>query len=515
MTLELWLSGPLSLQAEHTGARVMSHHPACGCGIFMLQCLLPADFQLGGQPLIPLAFAGGVARTIGETFTADEILSPYIFVFYSSFLVAFTFTPVMRMVACFYGIIDQPDRIRKIHAAPVAYLGGVAVFLGWISGLATSQFLHLHRLAAGWPITYPVVNFGIVIASLVIIVLGLWDDIYGIRPVIKVCGQVIAASFLLLYDVGTECTRPILTGLVSYACAAFHISSPLSTRGGWFDTLVLVSSGVLVVLVIVGCCNATNLMDGLDGLCGGVTAIIVAGLLFVAVHLAMTGGGINTNTDALRVILGLSLLGAVLGFIPYNFNPASIFMGDTGSMFLGFCCGTLIVQMAQVQSKWFLAAMVMFALPILDTSLAFARRWIAHRPLFSADSQHFHHQLVQRGFSVRQTVLIEYGLSLMFALLGMAIVYVRTRYAVALYLVTFGSIIVAAYKMGMVHERTSGGIPSTLGNMNAAMQGANPDARGVTGPISPGSVFEIPDSAAQPAVNSKLLDPLHEKPTLS
>src|SRR5437763_12663192 len=121
--------------------------------------------------------------------------------------------------------------------------------------------------------------------------------------------------------------------------------------------LVHLTSAVLVVLVVLGCCNATNLMDGLDGLCGGVTAIIVAGFLFVAVHLAMFGGGVNTNWDALRVILGLALLGAVLGFIPYNFNPASIFMGDTGSMFLGFCCGTMIILMAQAQNKWFLASM--------------------------------------------------------------------------------------------------------------------------------------------------------------
>jgi UDP-GlcNAc:undecaprenyl-phosphate GlcNAc-1-phosphate transferase len=474
----------------------------------MFQCLIPDAFHLGVPPLRPLAFAGGVARTLGETFTADEVLSPYIFVFYASFLIAFTFTPVMRLVASFYGIIDLPDRVRKNHSGPVAYLGGVAVFLGWISGLATSQFLHLHRLTAGWPISYPLVSFGIVIASLVIIVLGLWDDIFGIRPVVKVFGQIIAATFLLLDDVGTQCTRPILSGLLSYACAAFHLSNPLLETGGrvfWFDTLVLVSSGLLVVLVIVGCCNATNLMDGLDGLCGGVTAIIVAGLLFVAVHLAMTGSGLNTNWDALRVILGLSLLGAVLGFIPFNFNPASIFMGDTGSMFLGFCCGTLIILMAQVQSKWFLAAMVMFALPILDTSLAFARRWIARRPIFSADAQHFHHQLVHRGFSVRQTVMIEYGLSLIFAVLGIAIVYVRTRYAVALYLVTFGSIIVAAYKMGMVHERSAGGIPSKLGDLNAASS-AGPTAD-VSGSISRGTVFEIPDEgltkSLEPSASSR------------
>jgi UDP-GlcNAc:undecaprenyl-phosphate GlcNAc-1-phosphate transferase len=194
-------------------------------------------------------------------------------------------------------------------------------------------------------------------------------------------------------------------------------------------------------------------MDGLDGLCGGVTAVIAAGFLFLAVHIAMYATGQNLNLDGLRVVLALALLGAVLGFVPYNFNPASIFMGDTGSMFLGFSCATLIISMAQERPKWFLAGMVMFALPILDTALAFARRYVNKRPFFSADRNHFHHQLVSRGFTVKQTVLISYGLSLFFALLGIAIVFMRTRYAAAIYLVVFGSIIVAAYKMGMVHEK--------------------------------------------------------------
>src|SRR5688500_3513482 len=128
-------------------------------------------------------------------------------------------------------------------------------------------------------------------------------------------------------------------------------------------------------------------------------------------------------------------------------------MGDTGSMFLGFSCATLISLLAQERPRWFLASMVMFALPVLDTLLAFARRYVAGRPVFSADRFHFHHQLVGRGFTVRKTVVIIYAIAVAFALLGSAIVFMRTRYAVAIYLVVFGSIIVAAYKMGMVHER--------------------------------------------------------------
>ena len=143
----------------------------------------------------------------------------------------------------------------------------------------------------------------------------------------------------------------------------------------------------------------------------------------------------------------------MLGFVPFNFNPASIFLGDTGSMFLGYSVATLIVLMAQVDTRWLLAALVMFALPILDTSLAFARRYVNKRPFFSADRHHFHHQLVARGLSVKKTVVISYVLSILFVLLGVTIVFMRTRFAFAIYLVVFCSIIVAAYKMGMVHEK--------------------------------------------------------------
>jgi UDP-GlcNAc:undecaprenyl-phosphate/decaprenyl-phosphate GlcNAc-1-phosphate transferase len=434
--------------------------------------------------------------------SADSILGPYIYVFYASFLVAFLFTPIMKMVASFYGIIDEPDQGRKMHRRPIAYLGGVAVFLGWLCGLTLSLFLNLHRKDLGWNNDHPVIKFSIVLGAMIIIVLGLWDDIYGLSPRAKIAGQLVAAVFLLVDDVGVECTRSFLLPVIAriYPMLTGGQAFDFNMPPAWCNWLVWGSSGLLVILAVIGCCNATNLLDGMDGLCGGVTAIIAAGFLFVAVHLAMYGGGLNTNWDALRVILGLALLGAVLGFVPYNFNPASIFMGDTGSMFLGYCCSVMIVLMAQERAKWFLASMVMFALPVLDTALAFARRWIARRPLFSADAQHFHHQLVQRGYTVRQTVIISYGLAVGFALLGALIVYTRTRYAIAIYLVTFGSIIVAAYKMGMIHERPRGGTPSKL---------SDADSESATGNVGRGTVFEIPDKRgpslpAQPSLGADL-----------
>jgi UDP-GlcNAc:undecaprenyl-phosphate GlcNAc-1-phosphate transferase len=398
-----------------------------------------------------------LAQLPTRVYSVNEVVPPYIYVFYAAFAVSFLLTPLMRIVALYYGIIDRPDNVRKMHTVPIAYLGGVAVFVGWLAGLAISQFLVLHRMEDGWPTTYPIIKFSIVIGGLIIVVLGLWDDTQGVRPRVKIAAQVAAALFLLWDGAGLEAAKPLLN-VIAYKF--IQVPGVLDTFYNGVmpanpvpDWLIVSVSSVMVIGIIVICCNASNLMDGLDGLCGGVTAIIAAGFLFVAVHLAMVGGGINTNWDALRVVLGLALLGAVMGFVPYNFNPASIFMGDTGSMLLGYSCGTMIILLAQQQAKWGLAAMVIFALPILDTILAFARRWLKGRPLFEADKQHFHHQLVARGFSVKQTVMISYGLSILFALLGVSMVFMRTRYTVAFYLVTFAYVIVAAYKMGMVHER--------------------------------------------------------------
>ncbi len=308
-----------------------------------------------------------------------------------------------------------------------------------------TQFLGAHS-------DYPkhiVINFSIIAGACIIVLLGLWDDVFHIRASMKIAGQFVAAATLLISGVGRHASWVF----ISPGLNRLHILYPDAPTIGPDHWLVIWTSSIFVVLIVIGCCNATNLMDGLDGLCGGVTGVVSAGFLFLAIHLAMRSGAFNVNEDGVRVVLGLALLGAVLGFVPYNFNPASIFMGDTGSMFLGYACAVMIILFAEAMPKWFLASMVIFALPILDTTLAICRRWVNQKPLFSADRHHFHHQLVARGYSVKQTVVISYGLAILFAVLGCAIAYVRTRYAVGLYLVIFGSIIVSAYKMGMVHER--------------------------------------------------------------
>ncbi len=400
----------------------------------------------------PLGVLGNASADGGmmRYFTWDGVLSPYIYVFYVAYIVAFLFTPVMRTVASYYGIIDQPDAARKMHSSPVAYLGGMAVFMGWLAGLAIVQFLGVHRPPDPAMPKSLNINFAIVVGACIIVVLGLWDDVLRINPRAKIFGQTAAAVALLTSGVGTRASW-IFVAPVQVRLHHTFPQIPMVSQDHW---LVLALSSIMVISVIVACCNATNLMDGLDGLCGGVTGVISFGFLFLAVHLATMSGALRANDDGVRVVLALALLGAVLGFIPYNFNPASIFMGDTGSMFLGYSCGTMIILFAEGDfPKWFLASVVMFALPVLDTVLAFARRWVNKRHLFSADRHHLHHQLVNRGFTIKQTVIISYALAVGFAGLGALIVYVRTRYAAAIYLVVFGSIGVAAYKMGMVHEK--------------------------------------------------------------
>lgn len=145
---------------------------------------------------------------LAQTPTATDVLSPYVYVFYASFLVAFIFTPIMRSVASFFNIIDAPDGKRKMHNAPIAYLGGVAVFLGLLAGLTVSQFVTLHRIEPGWP-SHLIIKFSIVVGACVIVLLGLWDDIKKVSPAVKIAGQVLAALMLLVDGVGTELPGPV------------------------------------------------------------------------------------------------------------------------------------------------------------------------------------------------------------------------------------------------------------------------------------------------------------------
>ena len=274
----------------------------------------------------------------------------------------------------------------------------------------------------------------IAIAMTVVMLVGLIDDICDISPKKKILGQVLASGILIVGGVGTRMAN------------AFLMAAGIQAS----EWVIIPASCILCVFVVICTCNATNLLDGLDGLCGGVTGIISLGFLALAVWLAMWDN--FPGSDQVRVVLCLAIAGAVLGFLPYNIPPASIFMGDAGSMMLGFFVATMMAMFClEGTSRWLMASGVIFALPILDTFLAVIRRLRSGKSIFAGDRSHLYDQLVDRGMSVRQVVGLFYLLSILAALVGVTLsIVMRVRYAVVVYLVLLVMIWTVFYKLGMI-----------------------------------------------------------------
>lgn len=395
-------------------------------------------------------------------FSYASVLQPYMPIFYVSFLVTIILTPLMRALAHHNGVVDDPDNKRKVHSTPIAYLGGVSIFLGWLAGISVAVFLHPHNN----PLTTVQLPPGIIMGAIVVVLFGLMDDVYALSPKMKLLGQFLAAIVLMLPGVvpwfgsadtdfllGRERGPSWMIVLDMMNLGYFPGVHQASDLPQWVFIAAPVVSACVAIFIIVSTCNATNLLDGLDGLCSGVTGIMSVGYLILAIYFAKMALVNGETLDPVRISLALALLGAVLGFLPFNFNPASIFMGDTGSMFLGYMSGTMILLFAQDKSlRWFLAAIIMFGLPMMDTLLAIVRRKLNGKSVFSADSNHFHHFLVRRGLTVRQAVLLSYGVAALFVSFGLVIVVMQTRLALGVYLVLFGWVIVAAFKMGMIFQ---------------------------------------------------------------
>lgn len=292
-------------------------------------------------------------------------------------------TPWVRRLAFRVNACVEPGG-RHIHSSRIPRLGGLAVVIAFLLPLillaSTESAVAQILLSRPWLLT------GLVCGSLMMVTLGIVDDIRGVRAATKLWVQ-------------------CATGLFAFACG-FRIESihlPLlgSLDFGLFSVFV-------TVFWIVAITNALNLIDGLDGLAAGiaffacVTNIIVSAL----------------NGSVLVTLLSVCLAGAILGFLLYNFNPASIFMGDTGSMFLGFVLALTSMYGASVKSSTTVAILVpilALGLPILDTTFALLRRFLERRPLFSPDRGHIHHQLLALGITHRRAVLILYAVSLSMA----------------------------------------------------------------------------------------------------
>lgn len=377
-----------------------------------------------------------------------EVLQDQWWVGAVAFGVAIVATPLVRLIAYKTRLVDRPDDLLKPHGRPIAYLGGIAMYLGLLAGLAAYICL-MPNIEARWSAirqALPAGNFtklmsnplwnllAIALSSAVITIVGLFDDIRRIKPRQKVYGQILAAGILLVGGIGNRMAIVILPHM--------PFATPL-----WLLSIISV---VMCVILVIATCNATNFLDGLDGLCSGVTGIIALGFLALAVWLAMWGHA-PFNSE-LRVGLCLAMAGAVLGFLPYNMPPASIFMGDSGSMLLGFFVATSIAMFCcEGNIRWVMAACGIFALPIIDTGLAVVRRVLRGRSIFAGDRSHLYDQLVDRGMTVKQVVVLFYILAALTAFFAVVLaITVRARYAAAIYAVLLVAISVILHKMGMV-----------------------------------------------------------------
>jgi len=247
---------------------------------------------------------------------------------------------------------------------------------------------------------------------------GLVDDIFNLKPWQKILGQVAAAIVLIFVGI-----RPA----IYYSLTFLNIEIS--------DTVEMFCGIPIVIIFVVGATNSLNLLDGLDGLCAGVTVIITFAMLLLAVHLGTWG--YSEAGDPVRIIICLGLVGAVCGFLPFNRYPAKIFMGDAGSMLLGFVAASLMILFAEKVPRWWMASIVVFGLPILDTAVALLRRFLNKHPLFVSDRGHIYDQMIDRGIPLKTTVAICYGLAAMYAGIGVIMSQIRTRYALVVYIVVF------------------------------------------------------------------------------
>lgn len=289
-----------------------------------------------------------------------------------AFLITLLMTPPVKHFAERMGAIDMPSE-RRINKTPIPRMGGLAIFFGFMAAILL--FVDIS--------TYVV---GIILGSIIIVAMGAVDDISNLSPLVKLAFQVIAALVAMRF------------GIVFNAISNLNFISDTATLyiGSWL-------AYPLTLIWIVGCTNAVNLIDGLDGLAVGVSAISAITMMVVSILVS------NRNVT---LILGC-LVGACVGFMPYNFNPAKIFMGDVGSQLLGFvlACASVAGLFKLHALITFLVPLMALAVPLADTLFAFFRRILHGQSPFKADKGHFHHRLLASGLSQKQAVAVLYGVS--------------------------------------------------------------------------------------------------------
>jgi UDP-GlcNAc:undecaprenyl-phosphate GlcNAc-1-phosphate transferase len=315
-------------------------------------------------------------------------MNTYLTLFLISLASSLFATPVIRRLAQRHGWLDVPKDARRVHAVPIPRLGGVAVFASVMLALAVLPLvdnLVTRQLAGQWQGVVAVLA-----SSTLVFLFGVYDDLKGTSAKWKFVAQ--GAAAVLLYYMG---------GRVDAVTIPFV---------GSFELPPVLGFGV-TLLWVVGISNAFNLIDGMDGLATG--ASLFAALVMLGVSLV--------NGRVLVTVVSIALVGALIGFLRYNFNPASIFLGDSGALFIGFLLAALSVTGTQKASTVVAVAipLMAFALPVIDTGFSIARRFVSGKPLFEGDREHIHHKLLERGWSQRRVAFALYGVCAFFGLIAL------------------------------------------------------------------------------------------------
>lgn len=308
-----------------------------------------------------------------------------------TFLTSAVLIPFVKKVAEHCGAMDIPNE-RKVHKKPMPRMGGLAIFGAFLLGYMLFARTSLQMLS-------------ILIGGFIIVLTGIFDDIKPVPAKVKFLLQAVAACVVVFYG-------NIVVDHIDALGLTINFIKPINY--------------IITIIFILAITNAINLIDGLDGLAGGISSIYFLTIAIIAFIL--------NKMEGLDTILSLIMLGATLGFLLHNFYPAKIFMGDTGSLFLGFTIsviGLLGFKTATLTSL--VIPVVILAIPIFDTTFAILRRLLKGEPVMSPDKDHFHHQLLKMKFSVRTTVLIIYGINILFASVSVFYVLGDAKVAIMLY----------------------------------------------------------------------------------
>ena len=326
-----------------------------------------------------------------------------------TFVSSLILVPLVRKIAIHINAMDIPNE-RKVHKKPMPRLGGLAIFLSFLVG---------YMLFA--PLTTQMIS--ILIGSFLIVLLGIIDDINPLKATTKLCGQIIVALILVFFGNISINELTILGMNINLNFWAYPIS----------------------LFIIIACINSINLIDGLDGLAAGTSSIYFITIIIISILLG--------RIDNLGFILCLITLGATLGFLYYNFNPATIFMGDTGSMFLGYMVAIVaLLGFKTATLTSFMIPILILFIPILDTLLAILRRLIKGESIGKPDKEHVHFQLLNKTSSVKKTVLIIYFINSLFSAVSILYAIGKTDEAIIIYVLLMITITIFIFKTNILYK---------------------------------------------------------------